>query len=76
MTNFTDFDFLIENKKDGHLLFFSVEEPMTEFTNFDFLIENIPKIKLMGGSASCLKHHMSNYKDDEAQSGVIFEYTK
>jgi hypothetical protein len=49
---------------------------MTEFTNFDFLIENIPKIKLMGGSASCLKHHMSNYKDDEAQSGVIFEYTK
>jgi hypothetical protein len=48
MTKYTDFDFLIENKKDGHLLFFSVEEPMTDFTNFDFLIENIPNIKLMG----------------------------
>ncbi len=40
MTNLTGFDFLIENKKDEHLLFFSVEEPMTDFTNFDFLIEN------------------------------------
>ncbi len=48
---------------------------MTNFTNFDVLIENIPRMKLMGGSASCLKH-MSNYNDDEAQSGVIFEYTK
>jgi len=77
MTNFSNFDFPIENKKDEHLLFFSVEEPMTNFTNFDVLIENIPRIKLMGGgsSASCLKH-MSNYKDDKAQSGVIFEYTK
>ncbi len=62
-------------QKDEHLLFFGVEEPATDFTNFDFLIENIPRIKLMGGNASCLKH-MSNYKDDEAQSGVIVEYTK
>jgi hypothetical protein len=75
MTNFTNLDFLIENKKDEHLLFFGVEESMTDFTNFDFLIENIPRIKLMRGSASCFKH-MSNYKNDEAQSGVIFEYTK
>jgi predicted NAD-dependent protein-ADP-ribosyltransferase YbiA (DUF1768 family) len=27
-------------KKDGHLLFFHVEEPMTNLTGFDFLIEN------------------------------------
>jgi hypothetical protein len=53
ITNFSNFDFLIENKKDEHLLGFDVEEPMTDFTNFDYLIENIPRIKLMGGGGLC-----------------------
>jgi hypothetical protein len=38
-------------------------------------LKTFPGSNWWGGSASCLKH-MSNYKDDEAQFSVIFEYTK
>jgi hypothetical protein len=41
-----------------------------EVTNSHPCIANIAEIKLMGRVLSCLKH-MSNYKDEEAQFGVI-----
>ncbi|KAH9571762.1 hypothetical protein CY35_02G110400 [Sphagnum magellanicum] len=43
--------------------------PMTELTAYED-IQNIAEIKLVGRVLSYLKH-MSNYKDDEAQFGVI-----
>jgi len=43
--------------------------------DFHPCIANIPEIKLLGRVLSCLKH-MSNYKDDEAQFGVIHNLYK